>query len=347
MMKLESIDLGNYNSELIEPPIPINPLNRHETYVYKLITTNGVFALYVSNRLPKFPHTQEYLSEIIESNFPKIKTPTYIKSFNGDFYIEKIVDQQTYYLSVKKWIDGNPYTNKLSELKNSAQALASIHGVSADYRIDKDLSLKNKSGLNKSFSLGSDMLFIEYLDLFLSKHRKSNRVCSWIEKNKKTLIKEWQECISFYNADIYSKLPRGILHGDFTPQNILFENDFVVGVLDFNSIKYDAYLREIVWSALTFSQSKSSSSTLSFERFATFIKEYVRMAENSDSYSDDYLDYCYEVSISRCLKVFKNLIKKDVTDSWYLSEYLEGNMRNIDFLLTERSRISCRKNYSR
>jgi homoserine kinase type II len=156
---------------------------------------------------------------IVEKNFP---TPKPIKFSNGEYYINKNGRAWT----LLPFIHGNWLESNHLSLYSLGIIQAKLH------------TIEPPNELKKEFSMG--------INLF-------NKLYSIADGNN-----EWPDFIKFLRnetQDLLIKigsLPKGIIHGDLFPDNVLAINNEVVTVLDFEEICYDYLAFDLVMTFVGF-----------------------------------------------------------------------------------------------
>ena len=175
---------------------------------------------------------QDILNAILVTGHLKTKkfpVPKFLKSQSGDFVIERKIDSRNLYLTIYKYIDGE---QKLilskEEIFKTGKMLADIH-----------LALKNSK-------LKTRIKNWQYFDKF------NNISAKLIEKTnnnswnfEKTVSRDLflekvrldVDNLEEFKTDlILADFPDTIMHGDFHTANLMFKNNKIAGILDFDSI---------------------------------------------------------------------------------------------------------------
>lgn len=118
-------------------------------------------------------------------------------------------------LSLYKFIDGHSRQAQdltLGQIENAGRVLADLHVIGKGY----------KKGIDNRFS------FERVADLYLTVR---SRMPNYFRKVTRTLDEE----IEYLNHYLEGKLPKGVIHGDLFPDNLLFRGERLATVLDFDT----------------------------------------------------------------------------------------------------------------
>lgn len=123
-------------------------------------------------------------------------------------------DWQGKYVSVYRYIDGHGITSKHAapQIENAGRTLATLHGVGKAY----------KKGIENRFN------FERIAEIY---DEVRPRLPAYFKRIIRTLDDE-RDYLEHY---LEGKLPKGIVHGDLFPDNLLFKGQRIVGVLDFEA----------------------------------------------------------------------------------------------------------------
>jgi len=117
-------------------------------------------------------------------------------------------------VSLYRYIDGHGLTRKhiAAQLENAGRTLATLHGIGKAY----------KKGVESRFN------FERVADLYADVRA---RLPGYFKNVTRTLDDE----ADYLQHYLEAKLPKGIIHGDLYPDNLLFKGQKIVGVLDFEA----------------------------------------------------------------------------------------------------------------
>jgi homoserine kinase type II len=117
-------------------------------------------------------------------------------------------------VSLYRYIDGHGITSKhaRAQIENAGRVLATLHCIGKAY----------KKGIENRFS------FDRVSDVY-------NEVRPKLPSYFKRIIRTLDDERDYLQHYLEAKLPKGIVHGDLFPDNLLFKGQRIVGVLDFEA----------------------------------------------------------------------------------------------------------------
>jgi homoserine kinase type II len=185
--------------------LPAGSVNTH----YLLVTAKGRYLLKVDEIKSEAEVRREIdlLTFLRKHGFP---CPEPIADRKGRHYQE----WEGKCLSLYRYIDGHGITRKhiLAQIENSGRALATLHSVGKAY----------KKGIENRFS------FERVADIY-------DEVRPQLPSYFKRIIRTLDDERDYLEHYLEGKLPKGIVHGDLFPDNLLFKGQKVVAVLDFEA----------------------------------------------------------------------------------------------------------------
>lgn len=230
-------------------------------YNWIIKTTKGKYLLrklHMGVKEKNINFEMKYLNYLKKKGFPyKIPVPLLTKENKEFIKIKKD------FFWLYKFIEGkhnkNPERNELSEI---ALMVARFHNI-----IEKS-SLYNGEANQKDFGRNG---IINEMKWFISKiSKKKNKRDRIFIKESRLLIKIFKDL----NTKDYNSLKKYPIHRDLNPQNILWKNKKIIGVLDFENVGCinDAFIRDIAIIMQYFCSNKEKSFNSKKARF--FIKKY-------------------------------------------------------------------------
>jgi homoserine kinase type II len=149
-------------------------------------------------------------------------------------------------VSVYRYIDGHGITTKhaLTQIQNAGQALATLHGVGKAY----------KKGIENRFN------YERVSDLYAD-------VRARLPQYFKNVVRTLDDEADYLQHHLEAKLPKGIIHGDLFPDNLLFKGQKIVGVLDFDAAGRGKFIYDMATAVNALCYSNGSYDLKSFEAF--------------------------------------------------------------------------------
>jgi Ser/Thr protein kinase RdoA (MazF antagonist) len=160
---------------------------------------------------------------------------------------------------IMDYIDGISYNSKNIEKNNLfllGQETGKLH--------NKFDEIKNIDYLDKGLKLP------KLDDLIENNNRKLNDLNLGTDIYKKLLLKERENLDLIKSSDLFSKIPIGIIHGDYANDNIIFK-DSKPYVIDFELIRENSYLQDVGRVLLSFCYENDN---IDFDKLNSFVKGY-------------------------------------------------------------------------
>lgn len=203
-----------------------------------------------------------YLNYLKNNNFP-YQIPAPIKNKEGDFFTQK----SNSFFWVYRFIEGRDIRRfGYPELKECAKMMAIYHKI-----IEKS-NLNNKKGLGDIFNRKPILNELEGFYSHISKKPEK-------DKKEKIFLKEASFLIPLLKSldgKDYFKIPKYPLHRDINPENTLWKNKKLVGVIDFENVssQNDTIIKDISGMLQYSCRDKIHKHKLDLKLAKFFIKEY-------------------------------------------------------------------------
>jgi Ser/Thr protein kinase RdoA (MazF antagonist) len=254
-------------------------------------TSEGKFVFRVA---PKFRKLEDiffefqYLDYLRKAGFP-YELPLPIRNKNG----ETISRLDGYAFWVYRFINGNmidPWDK--SELKQVAKMLAYYHRIIETSGLDDG----SKSG---------DSFHINWILEELMKYRE-RADDKEVEGRKETVfLREVDDVIALaskLDGTGYSKLKRFPIHCDINPENVLFMNDRLVGVIDFDNVSHrnETIIRDITTMLQYSCRKERADYMLDLTKARFFLEEY----KKHHSLTNSEIKFIPDLAISEYLDAF-------------------------------------------
>jgi len=228
-------------------------------------TSKGKFILRKVTKEKKISELKfelEYLDYLKNKKFP-YQIPAPIKNKKGNFFIQK----EDSFFWVYEFIEGRDIKRfGYPELKECAKMMALYHKF-----IEKS-NLDNKKGIGDVFN--RKPVLNELQEFYEDILKKSKQ-----DKKEKIFLKEASVLIPLLKSldgKDYSKIPKYPLHRDINPENTLWKNKKLVGVIDFENVgsQNDTTIKDIAGMLQYSCRDKNHRHKLDLKLAKFFIKEY-------------------------------------------------------------------------
>jgi len=238
-----------------------------------LKTTKGKFVLrkvVSSKKVNDLVFELDYLTYLKQKQFP-YRIPAPIKTKTNEFFTKF----EGAYFWIYEYIEGrNLKRFEYSELRECAKMMALYH------KIIENSNLNNQKGSGDVFNRKPVIKELEMFRSSILKKSKQNR-------KEKIFIKESSILIPLLknlNGERYSKVPKYPLHRDINPENTLWKNKKLVGVIDFENVgsQNDTIIKDISGMLQYSCRDKKNKYKLDLKLAKFFLQEYRKYHPLSD-----------------------------------------------------------------
>ncbi len=182
-------------------------------------------------------------SHLIAAGFPVAKL---VPSRNGG---PTLVQIREHVYELFEFVGGQPYQHSESETYDAGVMLARFHQVTSDFATSPALSpphgdYHDAAGVRTGLgAIGST----------LSSHDSFTGDEAELATLIQFLLAQYDRAAEAVNAAGWSTWPERIVHSDWHPGNLLFRNQKVVAVVDYDSVRYSRLMVDVANGALQFS----------------------------------------------------------------------------------------------
>jgi len=226
--------------------IEILPSNKLNSIVYHIQTKNNSYVLHKITekisyqRLEKIGNILDYLY------FNNIPVPELIRNSDNKFVVKK----NNVYLT--KYYEGKFFSGKNNQIIDLAKNVSQLHYMLETCKIKLSSTIGNENSIITSSDLNKISNIIKQKEM-------KTKIDFLVMKNfsfLKDLSSNLQNIHEYLSKDTFQYQ---LVHGDLQPGNVLFRNDSVFVILDFNSIYYGSKLDDISFASFRFSTFFSSN----------------------------------------------------------------------------------------
>ena len=212
--------LSNYNIGKLLSYRRFKKGQAHTNYFLKTHKGEFVCKIYNNRTEKQILCELEILKKLNQNNFPCIKI---FKTNSGNPFF--IIKNRMCILYV--FVEGNQINKpNLAQFNTAASTLAKLHKVNINH-LSKDCDVKKT--ISKQEILASTKIALKELkDDNLAKER-----LNW-----------FAGAIKIINEP-HANIPSGIIHGDYSQENILFDEDKIAAVIDFDGGSYGAFIFDV------------------------------------------------------------------------------------------------------
>jgi Ser/Thr protein kinase RdoA (MazF antagonist) len=236
-------------------------------------TTHGKYVLRKVAHFIKMKNLKfevKYLTYLKEHNFP-CRIPAPIKAKNKEYFL-KFRDS---YFWLYGYIEGRDIKRfGYSELRECAKMMATYH------KIIESSGLSNKKGNDELFNRAPILKELEKFRAQILSKDKQDRKDRIFLKESSILI----PLMKSLDGREYSKFPKYPLHRDINPENILWKNKKLVGLIDFENIgtMNDTMIKDISVMLQYSCRDRKQKDKLDLKLARFFLREYKKHHQLSD-----------------------------------------------------------------
>ena len=203
---------------------------------YLIFSNNKKYVLKIVNQQISSSRNLEKICTLISfCNENNVPTPKVFRN-NDDKFVNK---QYNSYLT--NFVLGNYYTQKNMQMKNLAVEIAYLHKILKKYNITITSSSKRIYNILSYNEL-------KQIKEKIKNKNQPNHIDRLIIKNFRML----ENYIRDTPTNKFKKLPQ-LIHGDLHQKNILFQNNKISSILDFNAVRYGDKLEDVAFTSYRFS----------------------------------------------------------------------------------------------
>tara|TARA_B110001454_G_scaffold191748_1_gene191595 strand:+ start:330 stop:1325 length:996 start_codon:yes stop_codon:yes gene_type:complete len=249
-----------------------------------------------SNNFQILTRRKKYVVRFVTdgSNYKKIETICKILNFCKKHNV-KIVEpiknkkksffdrEKRYY--VTKYYDGKTFSGKIEEIKNLAKTTATLHTILNKTKIKYTF----KPDLQNYKFLTNDE--IKKIRKILNK-RKLDQTDLRIKNNLNNIEKQINKIKEMGKSVDTKMLSKQLIHRDIHPNNVIFKNNFVEAIIDFNGMRKDYLISDVAFTCFRFAMFNTKDPKKIKKRLNVFLKIYLEK-NNKIEKELEYLKYFF------------------------------------------------------
>lgn len=225
------------------------------------------------------------------SSYKKIETICKILNFcknNNVKVVEPIKNKKNLFFDkekkyyVTKYYNGKTFSGKIEEIKNLAKTTATLHKCLKKTKIKYSFRPDSK---NYKLLTNNE---IKNIKKILNK----NEIDPKIKKNFCYIENQIKKIENMKNNINTKYLNKQLIHRDIHPNNVIFENNIVKAIIDFNGMKKDYLISDVAFTSFRFAMHNTKNLKKIKKRLSIFLKLYL---ENNDQIKQElkYLKYFF------------------------------------------------------
>jgi len=179
---------------------------------------------------------------------------------------EYVIPNKKLYLT--KFYEGHPYSGKKIELLDLAKSLAKLHNVLSKNHIQYNYRP------NQKFYKVISLIELFQISKIITKKRKSNDFINSVTRNLDILKKLIKKDQIITNNIESLKFKKQLIHSDLHPGNVIFNNNKVAALIDFNSMHKSVKMEDISFTSFRFTALNSNDVNVIAKQIRDFLKTY-------------------------------------------------------------------------
>ena len=159
---------------------------------------------------------------------------------------ETIVEHEGRVYELFKYIRGSRFDKSNPKAAESGRVLAHFHDLLRTHP-------KGPSMNRRTYHIGSRVFeVLDDLKAILKVHENFAQLCG-LDQTIEYLSNAYKQAYEAVEQVEFSSLPQCVVHGDWHPGNMLYKDDEIIAVIDFDSIRHSPRITDIANGALQFS----------------------------------------------------------------------------------------------
>lgn len=267
----------------------INEINRGTADIFKITSRENK---YILKRFSECRGKESVIKENDIINYlreKELKVPEYIKTKKGEFYY--IYNERV--LVLQKFIDGYTMENNTGDYKKtieSATILGKMTKAFEDYE-----GLKEDGIYKKSFSKESIESGIAKMKVLQSKLNEDNPYKEQFYDDLEFKINVAEELLEIFDFNIIDKMTIKNTHGDYSVQQLIYNDENETTVIDFETAKIMPIVWEIIRS-YSYVDKEVVDGELNIDTLVDYFKEFTKYIK-LNNYDLKYAAHLYLIQL--------------------------------------------------
>lgn len=311
--KINNILLNDYNIV----PKYISEINRGTANIFKVTTNENQYILKEFSENRSVQSIEKELNIINYLATKNINVPQYIKTNNNKYYLEndnRIVISQ-------KFVDG--YTMENNSVDNYDKIIESATILGKITKELKDYPELDEGGfIQKNLSKESLNTGIGKMKQLIKNLNSDNPYKDKIRQDLNDKINIAEELLKTFDFNIINKLTVTNAHGDYSIQQLIYNDKKGTTVIDFETAKK----LPIVWEVMrsySYIDKEAKDGNLNIDTLANYFREFCKYVP-LNNYDLEYASYIYLLQLSNSVFGYKE----------YNDDYTQNKLLKFAFFRT-------------
>lgn len=297
-------------------PSEITEINRGTANIFEIKTKNEKYILKEFNEKRTVDSVEKEIDIINFLRERDIRVPKYIRTRKNKFYIEN--DRRI--IILQKFIEGYTMNNNMGNYNRTIESATILGKIVKELKEYPDLSEENI--IEKQFSRKSIQNGIIKMQNLKKELKQDNIYKSKIEQDLDYKIKISEEIKKKFDFDIIRKMTIINSHGDYSVQQLIYNDKGETTVIDFETAKKLPIVWEVIRS-YSYIDKDAKNGELNINTLNEYFKEFTKYVP-LNKYDSKYAPHIYLIQLVSSVFGYKN----------YNDDYTQKELLDFAFFRT-------------
>ena len=314
-------------------PKNISEINRGTANIFKIETDKKSYILKEFNKKRTLESIEKEIDIINFLANKNIKVPNYIKTIDNEFYVKN----EDRIIILQDYIEGYTMENNTGDYEKVIESAKLLGKITKELENYPELS--EEGIIEKNFSKNNLVKKIEKLKDLKGHLNLANKYKDKFEKDLEYKIEISNEIINKFDFSIIRKLTIINAHGDFSVQQLIYNDKEGTTVIDFETAKK----MPIVWEVMrsySYVDKEAKKGNLNIDTLVDYFKEFCKYIKLNE-YDLKYAPHIYLLQLSSSAFGY-NVYNEDTTQNSILEfaffrtnlcKFLYENLEKISYRL--------------
>ena len=310
---IEQILIEEYNIK----PTKIEELNRGTANIFKTETSTKSYILKEFNEKRTIESIEKEISIINFLKEKNINVPQYMKTKNDKFYIKN----EGRIIILQEFIDGYTMENNTGDYEKTIESATILGKITKALKEYPDLSEENI--IERQFSKESIQNGIIKMQNLKKELKEDNIYKSKIEQDLDLKIEISKEIEKNFDFNIIRKMTITNAHGDYSVQQLIYNDQGETTVIDFETAKKLPIVWEVIRS-YSYIDKEAKNGELNIDTLVDYFREFSKYVKLNE-YDLKYAPHIYLIQLVSSVFGYKN----------YNNDYSQKELLNFAFFRTK------------
>lgn len=310
---IEQILIEEYNIK----PTKIEEINRGTANIFKTETSTKSYILKEFNEKRTIESIEKEISIINFLKEKNINVPQYMKTKNDKFYIKN----EGRIIILQEFIDGYTMENNTGDYEKTIESATILGKITKALKEYPDLSEENI--IERQFSKESIQNGIIKMQNLKKELKEDNIYKSKIEQDLDLKIEISKEIEKNFDFNIIRKMTITNAHGDYSVQQLIYNDQGETTVIDFETAKKLPIVWEVIRS-YSYIDKEAKNGELNIDTLVDYFREFSKYVKLNE-YDLKYAPHIYLIQLVSSVFGYKN----------YNNDYSQKELLNFAFFRTK------------